>query len=319
MVPFYRAERTISVDHQSAVRPAARRKQLGFIEMFKSLLFTVLATAALAAQAPPPMEMLKPALDVGIIVSDIDKAKEFYGTTLGLKLAGTIPMPDGNVIFRYQAGTATLKVRTALKPARYPAGVREAIGFRLLTLYVDDLPGIVKRWTAAGNAEPKMLGNNLDKNGAYTFLADPDGNQVELVTAPAGTDRIAIGLTVSDVERSRSFYREILALQEEKPEKLALLNGESKYTFTSGKTQIKFWKGASDNLPKHTGNITDALGFRYFTFIVADVDAASAKLQERGAKIVIKPVDFGKIARIMMIEDPDGNWIELAALPKKSN
>ena len=276
--------------------------------MFKTVLLASSATLALFAQVP--MEMLKPTLDVGIIVSNIDKAKDFYGSILGLKLAGTLPMPDGNTMFRYQAGTATLKVRTAPKAAKYPTAVREAIGFRLLTLYVDDLPGIIKRWTAAGNAAPEMMGN-------FTFISDADGNQVELVTAPADTDKIAIGLTVSDVERSRQFYREILALSEEKPEKVALLNGDSKYTFAAGKTQIKFWKGSGEGLPKHTGNITDALGFRYFTFMVKDVDAAASKLAERGAKIVIKPVDFGKIARIMMIEDPDGNWIEFAALPAR--
>ena len=267
----------------------------------------------LAATAQTSMDLLKPTLDVGIIVGDIDKAQAFYGTTLGLKLAGTLPMPDGNTMYRYQAGTTTLKVRTAPKPAKYPGAVRDAIGFRLLTLYVEDLPGIVKRWTDAGNAAPTMMGD-----GKFTFIADTDGNQIELVTAAAGVDRIAIGLTVADVERSRTFYREILALHEEKPEKLALLNGESKYTFVAGNSQIKFWKGTADHLPKHTGNITDAIGFRYFTFIVKDVDATAAQLKDRGAKIVIAPVDFGKIARIMMIEDPDGNWIELAALLAKA-
>ena len=267
----------------------------------------------LAATAQTSMDLLKPTLDVGIIVGDIDKAKAFYGTTLGLKLAGTLPMPDGNTMYRYQAGTTTLKVRTAPKPAKYSGAVRDAIGFRLLTLYVDDLPGIVKRWTDAGNAAPTMMAD-----GKFTFIADPDGNQIELVTAAAGVDRIAIGLTVADVERSRKFYREILALHEQEPQKLALLNGESKYTFLAGTTQIKFWKGTADHLPKHTGNITDAIGFRYFTFIVKDVDAAAAQLKDRGAKIVIAPVDFGKIARIMMIEDPDGNWIELAAMLAKA-
>ena len=276
--------------------------------MLKTLAPALVALATFAQTSP--MELLKPTLDVGIIVSDIDKAKNFYGTTLGLKLAGTLPMPDGNTMFRYQVGTATLKVRTAPKAAKYATGVREAIGFRLLTLYVDDLPGILKRWTAGGNAAPQMMGN-------FMFISDPDGNQVELVSAPAGTDKIAIGLTVSDVERSRKFYREMLGLAEERPEKVALLDGDSKYTFLAGKTIIKFWKGSGDDLPKHTGNITNALGFRYFTFMVTDVDAAAAQLQERGAKIVIKPVDFGKIARIMMIEDPDGNWIELAALPAR--
>ena len=269
------------------------------LRMLKPLAPAMVAIATFAQNSP--MELLKPALDVGISVSDIDKAKDFYGTTLGLKLAGTLPMPDGTTMFRYQAGTAVLKVRATPKAAKYPTGVREAIGFRLLTLYVDDLPGILERWTAAGNAAPGMMGN-------FTLISDPDGNPVELVTAPAGTDKIAVGLTVSDVERSRKFYGEMLGLAEEKAGK----NGDS--TFLAGKTLIRLRKGTGDDLPKHTGNVANALGFRYFTFMVKDLDSAAVKLAERGAKIVVKPVDFGKIARIMMIEDPDGNWIELAAL-----
>jgi lactoylglutathione lyase len=285
--------------------------------MLKTALFASMAAFAAAAQttmdSKAPLDTLKPTLDVGIIVSDIDKAMDFYGVVLGLKLAGRLPMPDGNTMYRFQAGTAILKVRTAPKATKQATGVRDAVGFRLLTLYVEDFAGVVKRWTDAGNAAPAVMGDA----SKFTFITDPDGNAVELVSATTALDRIAIGLTVSDVEQSRAFYRTILALPEEKPEKLALLNGESKYTFLAGKTQIKFWKGTSDNLPKHTGNISDALGFRYFTFMVKDVDTAAALLKSRGAKVVVEPVDFGKIARIMMIEDPDGNWIELASLPAK--
>jgi hypothetical protein len=47
--------------------------------------------------------------------------------------------------------------------------------------------------------------------------------------------------------------------------------------------------------------------------LVKDVDATREILKSRGAKIVVEPVDFGKIARIMMVADPDGNWVEFAA------
>lgn len=253
-----------------------------------------------------PFEMMKQTLDAGIIVSDIDKAKEFYGNVLGLKLAGTLPMPDGTTMFRYLSGTSTIKVRMAPKAAKYATGVRDAVGFRLFTLYVEDFSGIVKR---ASN--PQVFGDRV------AFLPDPDGNVVELVKVDKPTDVAAVGLTVADVDASRRFYGEVLGLDELKPEPQALLNGDSKYTFMAGKTQIKFWKGASADLPKHTGSITNALGFRYFTFIVKDVDAAAAELKLRGAKIAMAPVDFGGVARIMMVEDPDGNWVELAAMKSK--
>ena len=107
------------------------------------------------------------------------------------------------------------------------------------------------------------------------------------------------------------FYGTVLGLTEDSP--LPLPGGGTEYRFMSNKTQIKFWSGAAD-LPVRTGSIGDALGFRYFTFMVSDVDEVAAQLKTRGAKIVVPPTDFGRIARIMMIADPDGNWIEFAAV-----
>ena len=248
---------------------------------------------------------MKPSLDVGIIVSDIDKAKAFYGDVLGLKATASLAMPDGSTMYRYQTGTSTVKLRAVPKAAKYSGAVREAVGFRLLTLYLDDFDGILKRWASGGGEPPKVMdagGNGIK----FAFITDPDGNQIELVSLPPGSTASSVVI--------REFYGKVLGIKEEQPEALALLNGAKKYTFTVGKTTIKFWIGAGENLPKHTGNITDSMGFRYFTFLVKDVDATREILKSRGAKIAVEPVDFGKIARIMMVADPDGNWVEFVAL-----
>lgn len=268
---------------------------------------------AMAANLPTT----KPTLDVGIIVSDMDRSKSFYGCVLGLKETAPLPMPDGSSMIRYQAGTAILKLRAVPKATQYPGGTRTAIGFRLLTLYFNDLAPVLDRWKAAGGEAPKFT-NGLAPGTKYGFVHDPDGNQIELVSLPsevdpAALDRIAIGLTVSNTERSREFYGKMLGLAEDSS--IPLPGGGTEYRFMAGKTQIKFWSGAAD-LPAHTGSITNAIGFRYFTFMVEDVDALAASLKERGAKFALQPADFGKIARIMMIADPDGNWIEFASLKR---
>ena len=168
--------------------------------MNKLAVFALAASQAHSQSAP--LDTLKPTLDVGVIVSDIDKAKEFYGGMLGLKLAGTLPMPDGNTMYRYQAGTATLKVRTATpKPAKYPTAVRGAIGIRLLTLYVDDFGGIVgfeagdgsvsqrTDFGAAGYAAPGQV-DTIKK----IFLSRQTRQQHErLLVRPAADDRIVTG------------------------------------------------------------------------------------------------------------------------------
>jgi len=180
-------------------------------------LFMLLPMAI--ANAQNPVSTVKQTLDVGIIVSDLEKSKAFYGGVLGLKETSPLAMPDGSTMTRYQAGSAILKVRAAAKAAKYPGGTRTAIGFRLLTLYFHDLAPVVERWRAAGNAEPKWS-EGLTKGSKYGFVTDPDGNQIEIVGMPpdvdvAALDRIAVGLTVSNTERSSEFYGKILGLKED--------------------------------------------------------------------------------------------------------
>jgi catechol 2,3-dioxygenase-like lactoylglutathione lyase family enzyme len=265
-------------------------------------------------RAANPVATIKPTLDVGIIVSDIDRSKAFYGGTLGLKETAPMQLPDGTTLTRYQMGTAILKLRAFPKAAKYSGDARAAIGFRLLTLYFGDIGPILKRWTDGGGAAPRIT-DGIAKGAKVAFVSDPDGNRIELVSMPseidvAALDKIAIGLTVSNVEQSREFYGKILGLPEDEP--LAMSGGGKEFRFMAGKTQIKFWAGAAD-LPKHTGAIADTIGFRYFTFLVNDVDALAASFKEQGVNPVRAPYDLGNIARIMMVADPDGNWIEFAA------
>ena len=60
--------------------------------------------------------------------------------------------------------------------------------------------------------------------GSTTRVAlttDPDGQPVELIVVPNATTetlaQIEIGLTVADIERSRTFYREFIGLEEQPP------------------------------------------------------------------------------------------------------
>ncbi len=281
------------------------------------LLLLVFATATIAAESSVPvLDMLKPGLDVGILVSDGAKAMEFYGETLGLKPIGTINMPNGGKMMRFQAGASVLKVIAYDKvPQKGAGGIREAIGIRLVTVLVADGEAVAKRVTAKGAPELKWTKAG---NFRYTFATDPDGNMIEVVDMapnpePKTLDRVAIGLTVSDVEKSRTFYGKVLGLTEQPTQELP--NGGTKYSFLAGPTVIKFWQ-AAPNTPKKTGPTQDLTGIRYFTFMVKDVDAAQKLLIERGAKVMMPPTDFGRLARIMFISDPDGNFIELAALPK---
>lgn len=291
--------------------------------LFKPLTILAVAAFALAASSARaeekmeiPFDMQKPALDVGLIVSNVDKAKEFYGAALGLKpLPPPIPLPDDGTMTRYQAGATTIKLLNYKKtPPKVEGGVPEVNGIRLITIYVQDGDAVTKRLTEHGFADPKL--QPLPGGSKYGFVADPDGNAVEIVALganakPEALERFAIGLTVSDAEKSREFYGKTLGLKEEAPQSLAIMNGTMKYSFDAGKTVVKFWSPKGDR-PTRTGAMNTALGIRYFTFMVKDTDAAYETLQKRGAKIAQPPTDLGRLARIMFATDPDGNMIEFA-------
>ena len=53
-------------------------------------------------------------------------------------------------------------------------------------------------------------------------------------------------------------------------------------------------------------------GWRYITFQVFKVDAEHAAVVANGGHEALAPVTLGTTARISMVRDPDGNWIELS-------
>ena len=53
-------------------------------------------------------------------------------------------------------------------------------------------------------------------------------------------------------------------------------------------------------------------GWRYITFQIFKVDDVHAEVLAAGGREALAPVTLGTTARISMVLDPDGNWIELS-------
>lgn len=293
-------------------------------------LLPVMFVAALALAAPGtpatdaptmPFEMSKPGLDVGVVVSDMEKAKKFYGDALGLKLIPPLPvaLPGGGEMVRYQCGATVIKLRTFAKtPPKVEHGVMLANGIRLMTIMVKDPDALTKRFADQGHPAPQF---SAPSPAGYrvAFTEDPDGNRIELLAwkpdaAADIYDRFQIGLTVTDAEKMREFYGKVLGLKERPPQPLpaSIAPGTNEYFFIAGETTVKFWSPKTDR-PTRSGPIGDAQGVRYFTFLVKDVDATYAALKSRGVTVATPPTDLGTFARIMFITDPDGNAIEFAS------
>jgi catechol 2,3-dioxygenase-like lactoylglutathione lyase family enzyme len=133
---------------------------------------------------------------------------------------------------------------------------------------------------------------------AVKALTDPDGARVSLV--PPGHDgviQIGMRIGVRDLPAHRRFYAEALGLPEERPG-----------AFRAGQSLILL---ESDPSASNDAGF-DGAGWRYITFQIFKVDDEHAAVLAKGGREALAPVTLGATARISMVRDPDGNWIELS-------
>jgi catechol 2,3-dioxygenase-like lactoylglutathione lyase family enzyme len=115
-----------------------------------------------------------------------------------------------------------------------------------------------------------------------------------------GVNQLGVAMHVGNLAEHRRFYGDILGFAEQPWE-----NG---IAFRVGGSVILLQedKSATIDPPREAG------GWRYITLQVADIDAVHEELRGKGVREGLAPVTLGEVARISMVLDPDGNWIELS-------
>ncbi|CAM3346576.1 VOC family protein [Nocardioides dubius] len=120
-----------------------------------------------------------------------------------------------------------------------------------------------------------------------------------------------LGIVVRDVERSLTFYRDLLGLpvrgdmQVPGVGRLLLLDvGHSTLKL------VQLDRGI-DIEPEPGGLRAGAAGMRYCTFSISDLDEVVTTCREAGFRIGMRPTTMGPGVRVAAVEDPDQNWIEL--------
>ena len=220
------------------------------------------------------MKLAKPRIDIGFATNNAPAALAFWQNEIGLPFDHTQPIRRGLKQHRHDLCGSILKVNQHYEPLpdNPPSGYRELLIAR------------------DGIATPQPM-------------IDPEGNRVSLV--PAGTygiERIGIRLGVRDVEAHRRFFIEALGLP---PGRSA---DDGAITFLAGDTVL---------IVEHTPDAPhdasfEGKGWRYITFQVFEVDREHAWVLAHGGREARAPVTLGSTARISMVRDPDGNWIELS-------
>ena len=117
---------------------------------------------------------------------------------------------------------------------------------------------------------------------------------------PLDDRQIAVRMGVRDLETHRRFYTDALGLVEEPYQDGA--------AFRAGETLLLVEQSADAPSDAQMAG----KGWRYITFQVFKVDEEHARILEKGGREAVAPVTLGTTARISMVRDPDGNWIEIS-------
>jgi len=227
------------------------------------------------------VELAKRFVDVGIFTNRLDEMRAFYGERIRLPYEELLPVGGGVRQYRYGLLGSVLKINHS----RDPLPPRIAGGYRILS--ISDL------------RTPMPLP-----------MQDPDGNDLELVPAgQRGVNQIEIHIGVTDEAAFEHFYGD--AMQAERLAAGRFKLGETIVSFRRDPAAVRAQKSNAASAPDVIASMR-AVGMRYITVQVRDVDAEHRRLMSMGVWEGAAPVSLGAVARISFIRDPDGNFIEVS-------
>lgn len=130
------------------------------------------------------VELLDTSVEIGVVTTNLDEMVDFYENFLGLAHQGDLDFPGGTMK-RYAIGSNVLKLVTLDEPPVAPAvpgGGPAQAGIRYLTLVVTNVSETARQVEDAGHTVAQPLAEFAPVPGmGWMFVADPDGNWVELV------------------------------------------------------------------------------------------------------------------------------------------
>jgi lactoylglutathione lyase len=218
------------------------------------------------------MQLAKNVIDVGLSTNNLEPMLRFWQQDVATRFDHVLPVRRGQKQYRHDEQGSVIKLNHHGEPLSEAA----PSGYREL---------IIAR---EGIQKPRRM-------------ADPDGNRVQLV--PLGYDgvtQLAITMGVRSLSEHRRFYGDILGFAEQ--------SWSSGPAFRLGDSLLLFEEDRGATVDP----VRQARGWRYITLQVADIDAVHAELRSKGVREGLAPTTLGDVARISMILDPDGNWIELS-------
>jgi len=218
------------------------------------------------------MQLAKNVIDVGLSTNNLEPMLRFWQQDAAVRFDHVLPVRRGQKQYRHDEQGSVIKLNHHAEPLPEAA----PSGFRELMI------------AREGLQEPRPM-------------VDPDGNRVQLVTKGFdGVTQLGVAMAVRSLDEHRRFYGDILGFAEQ-----SWLGGPA---FRLGDSLLLLREDRAATIDP----VRQASGWRYITLQVADIDAVHGELVGKGVREGLAPITLGDVARISMILDPDGNWIELS-------
>jgi catechol 2,3-dioxygenase-like lactoylglutathione lyase family enzyme len=132
------------------------------------------------------LDLLTPGIEIGLVTTDLEAMTAFYEGFLELEPQGVIDFSDasgGGSQRRYALGGSVVKLVTFDTPPAPagPGGIRAQVGLRYFTIGVTGLRAVAAAFDASPYEVVVPLTEYAPVPGmGFMFVADPDGNHIEL-------------------------------------------------------------------------------------------------------------------------------------------
>ena len=120
-----------------------------------------------------------------------------------------------------------------------------------------------------------------------------------------------VGIAVTDMDASLGFYRDTLGLAAASDRQMRGIGRMVKLGVGASTLKLIAPEKPATGRAVPGGHLGGVPGLRYVTFEIGDLEETVDACQKAGHTVALGPLDLGAGVRLAMVEDPDGNWVEL--------
>lgn len=226
----------------------------------------------------------------------------FYTGALALRSLSPIQLTASQQMILTAVGSGQIKLSAGQQGDRkydLEGGYRGGTGIRFLVLSYPDPDVVKQRFRDAGFPEPEFV--RRGDGFRQALVKDPGGFDVVILTSGGLQDHsnggVGVGIAVSDLAKSRAFYRDFVGLDELEPVPAPVL-GTTLYPYRHKETTLFLYEAMGD------GADNGSAGIQY---VVSDSPMVDAKARSRGIAV---ETPLNKLAAFDLVtvwlNDPDG-------------